>query len=100
MKIFFGEIFWRNGVQNWIQKDVFDLYTNFHQDRSIFEKVLKFHYDGFHGAGLDPPETVNLDTKVRRLIGVGCIRIENYMHRKYGRNSHQSACDVTTRAIW
>ena len=68
-EIFLGYIFWGNGVQNWIQKDVFDLYTNFHQDRSIFEKVLKFHYGGFHGAGLHPPETVHLDTKVRRVIG-------------------------------
>ena len=67
-KFFWGEFFWRNGFQNWIQKGVFDLYTNFYHDRSIFEKVLKFHYGGFHGAGLHPPETVNLDTKVRRVI--------------------------------
>ena len=53
VKIFFGEIFWRNGVQNWIQKDVFDLYTNFHQDRSIFKEVRNSIKE-FHGAGLDP----------------------------------------------
>ena len=46
---FFGEIFWRNGFQKWIQKGVFDLYTNFYQNRSIFEKVLKIHYGVFMG---------------------------------------------------
>ena len=49
MEIFLGEIFWRNGVQKWIQKGVFDLYTNFYHDRSIFEKVLKIHYGVFMG---------------------------------------------------
>ena len=48
-KFFGGEIFWRNGVQKWIQKGVFESYTNFYHDRSIFEKVLKIHYGVFMG---------------------------------------------------
>ena len=68
---FFCEIFGRNGVQNWIQKGVFDLNTNFHQDRSIFEKVIKFHYGGFHGAGLDPLKPKTWILKSVDLLGRG-----------------------------
>ena len=53
-----GNIFWGTFLEKWgpelDSEGRFDLHINFHHDRSIFEKVLKFHYGGFHGVEIEP----------------------------------------------